>query len=80
MAVSQSIRKKARSGRDVRFEPQDLELINKDLEIRVSFEQARCMRFYERTKWYNANLVEQFTLNFIGVSATISGITFQVME
>jgi hypothetical protein len=48
MVVSQSIRKKARSGRAVRFEPQDLELINEDPTIRVSFEQTRCMCFCER--------------------------------
>jgi recombinational DNA repair ATPase RecF len=48
MAVSQSIRNKARSGRVVRFEPHDLELINEDPKIRASFEQAGCMHFYER--------------------------------
>jgi hypothetical protein len=80
MAASQSIRKKARSGRVVRSEPQDLELINEDPTIRASFEQARCMRFCEKIKGYNAKLVEQFTLNFTGVSATIAGITFRVTE
>jgi hypothetical protein len=73
MAVSQSIRKKARSGRVMRSEPQDLELINEDPTIRASFEQARCMRFCENIKGYNAKLAEQFTLNFTGVSATIAG-------
>jgi hypothetical protein len=34
MTTSESIRKKARSGRDMRFEPQDLTLINEYLEIR----------------------------------------------
>jgi hypothetical protein len=80
MAVSQSIRKKARSGRAVRFEPHDLELINKDPAIRVSFEQAGCMRFCEKIKGYNAKLTEHFTLNFTGVSATIAGITFRVTK
>jgi hypothetical protein len=80
MAVSQSIRKKARSGRAVRFEPQDLELINEDPMIRASFKQVGCMRFCERIKGYNVKLVEQFALNFTGVSATIAEITFQVME
>jgi hypothetical protein len=80
MAVSQSIRKKVRSGRAVRFEPQDLELINEYPTIKASFEQARCMRFCERIKGYNVNLVEQFTLNFTGVSATITVITFRVTE
>jgi hypothetical protein len=80
MAVSQSIRNKARSVWDVKFEPQDLELINEDPAIRVSFEQAGCTCFCERIKGYNVTLAEQFTLNFTGVSATIVGITFQVME
>jgi hypothetical protein len=76
MAVSQSIRKKARSGRAVRFEPQDLELINEDPTMRVSFEQAGCMRFCERIQGYNAKLAKQFALNFTRVSTTIAGITF----
>jgi hypothetical protein len=80
MEVSQSIRKKARSGRAVRFEPQDLELINEDPKIRASFEQAGCMCFCERIKGYNVKLAEQFTLNFTGVSVTIVGITFRVTE
>jgi hypothetical protein len=58
MVVSQSIRKKARSGSVVRFEPQDLELINEDPAIRVSFEQAICMCFYKRIKGYNGKLTE----------------------
>jgi hypothetical protein len=78
MVVSQSTRKKARSGRAVRFEPQDMELINEDPKIKASFEQVGCMHFYERIKGYNAKLAEKFTLNFTGVSATIVGITFRV--
>jgi hypothetical protein len=80
MPVSQRIRKKVRSGRVMKSEPQDLELINEDLIIRASFEKFGCMRFYERIKGYNVNLVEQFTLNFTGVSMTIVGITFRVIE
>jgi hypothetical protein len=38
------------------------------------------MRFCERIKGYNVKLVEQFTLNFTGVRATIVGITFQVTK
>jgi len=80
MAVSQRIRKKARSGRAVRSEPQDLELIKQDPAIRASFEKAGCMRFYENIKGYNVNLDEQFALNFLGVNTTIAKITFQVIE
>jgi hypothetical protein len=80
MTTSQSIRKKARSGRAMRSEPQDLELINEDPEIRASFEQVGCMCFCEKIKGYNVKLAEQFTLNFNGFCATIAGITFRVME
>jgi hypothetical protein len=38
MATSQRKRKNARSGRVVRFEPQDLKLINPDPTIKASFE------------------------------------------
>jgi hypothetical protein len=48
--------------------------------IKDSFEQAGCMYFCERIQGYNAQLAEQFALNFISVSATIAGITFQVTE
>jgi hypothetical protein len=58
MAVSQSIRKKERSGRAVRFETRDLELINEDPTNKVSFEQARCMCFYETIQGYNVKLVD----------------------
>jgi hypothetical protein len=80
MTTSQSIRKKVRSGKVVRFEPQDLALINEDPEIEASFEQVICMRFCEKIKGYNANLVEQFTLSFNGLYTTIAGITFRVTE
>jgi hypothetical protein len=40
METSQRKRKNARSGRVVRFEPRDLELINEDLAIRAYFDQA----------------------------------------
>jgi hypothetical protein len=58
MTTSQSIRKKARSGRVVRSEPQDLVLINEDLKIRAAFEKVRCMCFCENIKGYNAKLDE----------------------
>jgi hypothetical protein len=80
MKTSQGISKKARSGRVVRSEPQDLALINEDLNIRESFEWVRCMRYCEKIKGYNAKLAKQFSLRFNGFCATIVGITFQVME
>ena len=38
------------------------------------------MCFCERIQGYNVQITESFTLNFTGVSATIAGITFQVIE
>jgi len=80
METSQRKRKNARSGRVVRFEPQDLKLINVGPMIKASFEQSKCMCFCERIQGYNVQLTEQFTLNFTGVSVTIVGITFQVTK
>jgi hypothetical protein len=80
MKTLQSKRKNARSGKVVRFEPQDLTLVNADPTIRVSFEQDRCIRFCENIQGYNAQLTKQFSLTFTGVSTTIDGITFQVSE
>jgi hypothetical protein len=58
MTTSQYIRKKKRNGRVVRHEPQDLELNNKYQDIRESFEQVRCMHYYENIQGYNVRLVE----------------------
>jgi hypothetical protein len=80
MTTLQSKRKNARSGKVMRFEPHDLKLVNADPMIRVSFEQAGCIRFCEKIQGYNAQLTKHFTLNFTGVSTTIAGITFQVSE
>jgi hypothetical protein len=55
-------------------------LINEDPTISASYEQAGCMHFCERIQGYNVKLVEQFTVNFTGVSTTIVGITFQVTK
>jgi hypothetical protein len=80
MTTPQRKRKNARSGKVVRFEPHNLKLVNTDPMIRVSFEQAGCIRFCEKVQGYNVQLTKQFSLNFTGVSATIAGITFQVSE
>jgi hypothetical protein len=80
METSQSKRKNSRSNKVVRFEPQDLELINANPIIRVSFEQARCIHLCEKIQGYNAQITKQFVLNFTGVSATIVGINFQVTK
>jgi len=80
METSQSIRKGARSGKSVGPEPQKLMLMNKDLEVKASFEQIRCMVFYRKIQGYNMRLDEQFTLSFDGFREIISGVIFQVNE
>jgi hypothetical protein len=60
MTTPQRKRKNARSGKVVRFEPQDLKLVNADPTIRVSFEQAGCIRFCENIQGYNVQLTKQF--------------------
>jgi hypothetical protein len=80
MATSQNIRKGTQSGRSVALETQSLMLINKDPEIRASFEQFRCMAFCRKIQGFNMRLAEQFTLSFDGFHAVISGVTFQVIE
>jgi hypothetical protein len=64
----------------MKFEPHNLNLVNEDLTIRLSFEQAKCIIFCEKAQRYHAYLTKKFTLNFTSVSATIAGITFQVLE
>jgi hypothetical protein len=78
MTTPQQKRKNVRSRKVMRFEPQDLKLVNTDPKIRVSFEQVGYIRFCEKFQGYNAQLTKQFSLNFNGVNATIAGITFQV--
>jgi hypothetical protein len=55
-------KKKYRGGNVLRYEPQDLTLVNSDPAYRVSFEQARCMRFCERIQGYNVQLTKEFAL------------------
>jgi hypothetical protein len=80
MTTYQSRRNNSRSNRIVRFEPRDLNLINADSMIRVSFEQTRCICFYEKIQGYNAQLTKKVDLNFTGVSETIARVTFQVTK
>jgi hypothetical protein len=80
MKTSQNIKKRARSGRDVRPEPQDLALINEDPNVRAYFRQVRCMHYCEKIQGYNVKLVEQFALRFNGLCTVIARITFWVTE
>jgi hypothetical protein len=66
MKTSQDIRKKARSGRAVRPKPQDLALINEDLNVREYFEQVRCMCYCENIKGYNTNWLKNSLSGLMG--------------
>jgi hypothetical protein len=80
MTTSQNIRKGARSSRNVGPEPQNLTLVNEDLDVRASFEQVGCMVFCRKIQGFNVKLAEQFALRFNGFRAVIAGVTFQVTE
>jgi hypothetical protein len=73
-------KKKYKGGNVLRYEPQEMTLVNSDPAYRVSFEQAGCMRFCERIQGYNVQLTKEFTLNFNGVNTIIAGVTFPVSE
>jgi hypothetical protein len=62
----------------LRYEPQNLSLVNSNPAFRVSFEQARCMRFCEKIQGYNMQLTKEFSLNFNGVQTTIVEVIFPV--
>jgi hypothetical protein len=80
MTIPQDTRKKALSGRAIRLEPQELELINEDPNVREYFEQVGCVFYCEKIQGYNVKLVEQLTLRFNVFFVIIAGITFQVTE
>ena len=73
-------KKKYKGGNVLRYEPQELTLVNSDLAYRVSFEHVGCMRFCERIQGYNVKLTREFSLNFNGVNKIIVGVTFPVLE
>ena len=69
-------RKKHKGGDILRFEPQDLTLINSDPLIRVAFEQVGCIRFFEKIQGYNVQLTKYFSLSFSGLDVKVGGLTF----
>jgi hypothetical protein len=78
--TSQSIRKGARSGRNVGPEPRILILVNEDLVVRASFDKVRCMTFCRKIQGFNIKLEEKFVLRFDGSPTVIAGVAFQVTE
>jgi hypothetical protein len=55
----------------VRFDPQDLRLVNVDQTIRISFEQVGSIRFGENIQGYNMQVEKDFSLSFNGVDAKV---------
>jgi hypothetical protein len=76
MTTSQNIRKGAQSNRNVGLEPQNLTLVNEDPDVRVSFEQVRCMVFCRKIQGFNVKLAELFALSFNELCTVIATITF----
>jgi hypothetical protein len=60
-------KERVRSSRNVGPEPQNLTLVNEDLDVRASFEQVGCMVFCRKIQGFNVKLAEQFALRFNGV-------------
>jgi hypothetical protein len=80
METSQNIRKGTSSGKRIGPKPQKLTLINKDPEVRASFEQFRCMDFCRKIQGFNMRLDEQFTLNFDSFCVVIAGVIIHVTK
>jgi hypothetical protein len=59
--------KKYKGGNVLRYEPQDLTLVNSDLTYTMYFEQVGCIRFCEKIQGYNMQLTKKFSMNFNGV-------------
>jgi hypothetical protein len=68
---TQGKKKQNKGGSVIRFEPQNLQLVNSDPTFIVSFEQDGCMRFCENIQGYNVQLRKEFSLNFNGVQKNI---------
>jgi hypothetical protein len=60
-------KKKYKGGNVLRYEPQDLTLVNSDPAYKMSFEQAGCIRFCEKIQGYNVQLTKEFSMKFNGV-------------
>jgi hypothetical protein len=80
MVTSHNIRKGTRSIKNVGPEPQNLTLVNEDMDDRASFELVRCMVYCKKIQGFNMNLAEQFSLRMNEFCTVIAGITFQVTE
>ena len=73
-------KKKYKGGNVLRYEPQDLTLVNSDPAYIIPFEQAGCIRFCEKIQGYNMQLTKEFSMNFNGVQKTIVEVIFLVSE
>jgi hypothetical protein len=80
METPEGRRRTTKGGDIVRFEPQDLRLVNANPTIRVSFEQVGCIRFCEKIQGYNMQVAKEFALSFNGIEANVENMKFQVFE
>ncbi len=76
------MKKKVKGGDIVRYESQDLSLVNVDHVIRVSFEKAGCISFCEKihSQGHHFQLTKQFALNFKGKEVKVRSLVFVVFE
>lgn len=74
-------RKRRYKGGDIiRFEPQDLALVNLYPTIRVAFEKNGCIKFCENIQGYNVQVNKEFSLYFTKVEAKVGYLRFPVSE
>jgi ATP-dependent RNA circularization protein (DNA/RNA ligase family) len=80
METPEGRRRTTKGGDIVRFEPQDLRLVNADPTIRVSFEQVGCIRFCEKLQGYNMQVEKEFSLRFNGIEAKWETCNFRFLK
>jgi len=76
METPEGRRMTTNGGDIVRFDPQDLRLVNANPTIMVSFEQMVCIRFCEKLQGYNIQVAKEFALCFNGIEAKVVNMQF----
>ena len=70
--------KRKRSGRVLRFEPQNLDLFEGNPNFIDSFRQVGCYRFCEKMQGYHKQIAIDFALNFDGIKTKVGPLEFAV--
>jgi len=73
---TQGKKKYNKGGSVIRYEPHNLQLVNSNPTIKVSFEQAECMIFCDKIQGYNVQVTKDFSLNFNNVQTKINDLIF----